>query len=247
MPEHIIHLLGPFSIPGFSERHVRVYVPPGRPARPPPVLYLFDGQNLFHDEPSFAGGWHLHLTAHRMQRRGERVPVLVGIDHGGAARIDELSPFPTRQGPGRLPALIDWIKHSLAPHIERAFGVSSSPADTGIGGSSMGGLAAIYAHFHAPERFGLSLCMSPSLQIGRGAIFDYIDSRPRPHASRIYLDAGALEAGGSLLRASEALARKLEGRGWDRGSLKFVASKRGTHSEKAWRRRAPGALRFLFG
>jgi hypothetical protein len=42
------------------------------------------------------------------------------------------------------------------------------------------------------------------------------------------------------------MAGDLRARGWDEGALRFVASKRGTHSEKAWRRRAPGAIEWLF-
>ncbi len=111
----------------------------------------------------------------------------------------------------------------------------------------MGGLAALWAHHAFPERFGLVMSMSPSLHIGHGAIFGEIDGRARPWVSRIYLDAGALEAGGSMLRAAKTLHEKLAARGYDASTLKFVAAKRGAHNEKAWRRRAPGAIRFLFG
>jgi hypothetical protein len=30
-----------------------------------PTLYLFDGQNVFGDEGSFAGGWHTHAAVDR--------------------------------------------------------------------------------------------------------------------------------------------------------------------------------------
>ena len=49
-----------------------------------------------------------------------------------------------------------------------------------------------------------------------------------------------------MLAAAQRLADHLRGRGWDDASLQFVAAKRGTHSEKHWRKRAPDALRFLF-
>jgi enterochelin esterase-like enzyme len=93
MTDHVVHQLGPFAIPLLSPRHVRVYVPPhdagGAPA---PVLYMFDGQNLFDDEPSYAGGWHLHRSVRALGLKHRRAPVIVGIDHGGTARIEELSP-----------------------------------------------------------------------------------------------------------------------------------------------------------
>src|SRR5262249_20661939 len=118
-----LHLLGPFDVPGLASRRVRVFVPRTRPAASrashrPRVLYLFDGQNLFDDEPSFAGGWHLHESLDRPRD----APVVVGIDHGGEARIDELGPWRTEGGGGSTDALLDWICATLMPVIEADFG-----------------------------------------------------------------------------------------------------------------------------
>jgi predicted alpha/beta superfamily hydrolase len=245
MTDYVIHHLGPFDIPGLRSRSVRVYVPPGAGSGAP-VLYMFDGQNVFDDEPSYAGGWHLHRTARSLWKKHGRAPVIVGIDHGGEARIDELSPWPAERSAGRTDALLDWIGGVVAPRVQADFHVAADPPHVGIGGSSLGGLAALYAHFRNPERYGLVLSMSPSLWVGRGQLFDYIAERSKPWTSRIYLDAGGLEAGGRMLEAARKLAGDLRTRGWDDGSLRFVEAKRGTHSEKHWRRRAPGAIEFLF-
>ncbi len=247
MTDYVIHRLGPFDIPHVGPRAVRVCVPPRPQKAPPsPVLYLFDGQNVFDDAPSYAGGWHLHRTGNNMAKKYRRAIVLVGIEHGGEARIGELAPWPVERGNGRTDALIDWMGGFLAPKIRAEFHVSGEQRDVGIGGSSLGGLAALYAHFRSPEHFGLVMSMSPSLWVGRGKIFEYIASQSKPWTSRIYLDAGGLEAGGNMLRAAQRLAQDLRARGWDGGSLRFVEAKRGTHTERAWRRRAPGALRFLY-
>jgi predicted alpha/beta superfamily hydrolase len=247
MADYLIHKLGPLDVPGLRPRHVRVYVPPRDRRAPSPVLYMFDGQNVFDDEPSYAGGWYLHRAAHRLAGKDRRgAPVIVGVDHGGEARIEELSPWPSERHAGRVDALLDWIVGALVPRLRGEFHVAADPGSVGIGGSSMGGLAALYAHLRNPETFGLALAMSPSLWIGRGRIFEYVASRSKPWTSRIYLDAGALEAGGSLLAAARKLAAHLGGRGWDEGALRLVAARRGTHSEKHWRRRAPKALEFLF-
>lgn len=244
MTDHVVEKLGPLDIPGVGPRHVRVYVPPGAVEGPRPVLYLFDGQNVFHDAPSYAGGWHLHRTAHGFAARKDRAPILVGIDHGGAARVDELGSWAV--GGARTDALLDWMGATLLPRIRADYGAASEPRQVGVGGSSMGGLGALYAHFKRPELFGLVLAMSPSLWFGGGRAFDFIAGAAKPWTSRIYLDAGGLEGGGRMLAAAQRLADHLRGRGWDEGSLRFVAAKRGTHSEKHWRRRAPEALRFLF-
>jgi enterochelin esterase-like enzyme len=244
MTDHVIEKLGPFDVPQVGPRHVRVYVPTGAAPAPRPVLYLFDGQNVFHDAPSYAGGWHLHATAQRFAAQQRVAPILVGIDHGGAARVEELGSWAT--GGGRTDALLDWMGATLLPKIRTDYGASSEPGQVGIGGSSMGGLGALYAHFKRPEHFGLVLAMSPSLWFGGGRAFAFIAGASKPWTSRIYLDAGGLEGGGRMLAAAQRLADQLRARGWDEGSLRFVAAKRGTHSEKHWRRRAPLALQFLF-
>ena len=227
MAEHVIHRMGPFEIPGIGARHVRVCEPPRDRNAPSPVLYVFDGQNVFDDGPSYAGGWHLHRAACALHKRAGRAPVVVGVEHGGEARIAELSPWGFRGQPGRTDALLDWMTGTLAPRVQGELNLSSAPGEVAIGGSSLGGLAALYAHFRSPEHFGLVLAMSPSLWVGRGRIFEYVASRPKPWTSRIYLDAGGLEAGGNMLRAAERMAGELRGRGWDDGALRFVAQKRG--------------------
>ncbi|MCB9565937.1 MAG: alpha/beta hydrolase [Myxococcales bacterium] len=241
-----IHTLGPFTIPWLrGPRLVRVYAPP-RPAGapPPPVLYMFDGQNIFDDEPSFAGGWHLHRAVFGLAERGLQAPVIVGIDHGGAARVRELSPFQARSR-GQAAHLVRWIAGELAPRIQRRFGVRSDPAGVAIGGSSMGGLAALYAHFHRPEVFGAALCMSPSLWYARGKIHRWIDGRPRPRTSRIYVDVGHRE-GTAMLPGAARMVERLRRRGYGDHELLWIADPEGEHAEHHWRRRAPAAVEFIF-
>jgi enterochelin esterase-like enzyme len=247
MTDHLLHVLGPFDIPAIGPRRVRVYAPPmKRLPEPRPVLYVFDGQNLFDDAPSFAGGWHLHKTAHNLARTTGSAPVIVGIDHGGVERVNELGPWPTKQGGGRTHALLDWMATTLMPRMQADFHVAREPARVGVGGSSLGGLAALHAHFTRPELFGLVLSMSPSLWFAQGKIFELVAASNRPWASRIYLDAGGREGRG-MFESAERLAALLRAKGWDEHALRWVPVKTGQHSERSWRRRTPAALRFLFG
>jgi predicted alpha/beta superfamily hydrolase len=252
MPPATIRILGPFNVQGIGARRIRVFLPPrgrGRTAkRPeaPPVLYMFDGQNVFDDTPSFAGGWHLHEVVRRISARRHALPAIVGIDHGGEKRIDELSPWPGPHGGGRADELLAWLVNELIPRLGSELGLATGPRNVAIGGSSMGGLCALYAHFRHPETFGGALCMSPSLWLGGQKIFQFIASQPTPWTSRIYLDAGALEAGGGVLRLAERMAQHLAERGYGSGALHFRADPKGGHREPDWRRRAPQALRFLF-
>ncbi len=152
--------LGTFSGPGLAPRRARAYVP-SRPAAKRSVLVMFDGQNAFGDEGSFAGGWHSHEAVERMA--AARAPVIVAIDHGGAERIAELG----APSSPKLASFVDLVVDQVLPAAHERFALAYGPAAHVVGGSSMGGLAALYMHFRRPEVFGGAIAMSPSLWFGR--------------------------------------------------------------------------------
>jgi len=245
-PSGMMHLWGPEAPPGMIPRLVRIYTPAGHdPARGGPLLLLFDGQNVFEDEPSYAGGWQTHRAIERLARRRPR-PVVVAVDHGGVERIRELAPWDNHGAPGDLERLLDWIAGALLPRVRATYGVGAGPAATLVGGSSLGGLAALYAHFHRPEVFGGALAMSPSLWFAGRRLLGWLGERTTPWTSRIYLDCGAREARGAMLSLARILAEQLRQRGYGRDRLRFREDPHGAHDERAWRRRLPAALRFLY-
>jgi predicted alpha/beta superfamily hydrolase len=243
------HDLGTFDAPGLAPgRRVRAYEPRGRvPGIPRPVLYLFDGQNVFDDDGSFAGGWYAQDAVDRLiPGKTFIAPIVVAIDHGGSARIDELGPWRMGNQGGQTDKLVTWMTESLMPVVHERFELIGGPLGATVGGSSMGGLAALYAHFARPDAFGGAICMSPAFWFARRAIVRYVKGRPTPQFSRIYIDCGAREGGGNMLPICEQIAADLKDRGYPSSQLMMRPDPRGTHSEKAWRRRLPKALRFMF-
>ncbi len=239
-------VLGPMRPDGLErERSVRMWLPRGYDAsRPHRVLVMFDGQNLFDDHGSFAGGWHLHRAVDGLATSKRRPPVIVGIDHGHEHRIHELSPFPVHGADGRLDALLQWIAQGVIPLVAQHANIALGPVNTAIGGSSLGGLAALYAHFRRPDVFGGAIAMSPSLWVGKGAIFDFVAQQSTPAISRVYLDCGHRE--GRMIVLAERMAGLLEARGYAARQFMWRPDPKGSHSERAWRRRAPKALRFMY-
>ncbi|HBL29388.1 MAG TPA: alpha/beta hydrolase, partial [Acidobacteria bacterium] len=241
-----VNVLGPFEVPGFKPRHLRIYLPRDyTPERTWQALYLFDGQNVFGDEGAFSGGWYVHEAAEGLARTLRPVPVVIGIDHGAEERIHELNPYVLDGIAGRLPAFAAWITGTLQPALGAELHLADPPAGALIGGSSMGGLAALWTHIHHPEAFRGALAMSPSIWIDHQRLFDDLAEQPMPELSRIYLDAGAKEGRGSFLPLVASLAQELAARGWGRDQLLWRPDARGVHNEAAWRRRLPMALRFL--
>ncbi len=211
------------------------------------LLILFDGQNVFDDHGSFAGGWYAHRAVDRLQTKKRRAPVIVAIDHGHADRIHELSPFVAGPSQGRLDVLLSWVVGHLVPSLRSKFSIKNHPSGIVVGGSSMGGLAALYAHFRHPATFGGALSMSPSLWLGGRKIFEFVGAQSNPWTTRVYLDCGAREGrNGGMLTLAASMADHLRGRGYNDAMLRWRPDARGQHNEKCWRRRLPGALRFFF-
>ena len=238
---------GPLEVPGFPSRHVRIYVPSDHRADGTrPGLFLFDGQNVFGDEGSFAGGWWAHAAVDALPRKGRVAPVVVGIDNGGEARLGELSAWDVAGQKGRAEQFLAWVVGTVVARAREEFGLRQGPVGAVIGGSSMGGLAALWAHFRYPQVFGGVLGLSPALWVARRAIFGDLDHRRTPPISRVYLDCGGREGGGRMLPLVERMAKKLAARGYPEGQLMWRPDARGSHNETAWRRRLPKALRFMF-
>lgn len=244
---------GPYSVPRLPEPvRLTAYLPPGyaESERAFPLALFFDGQNMFTDQGSFRGGWHLHELLDERACQGERVPIVVALHTGGMSRNAILAPWSESEDE---PALGDdflaWIVDWLLPTIRNEGRLLTGPEHTLIGGSSMGALLALYAFFRHPESFGRVLAMSPSLGIsgGRlGPLFPYIQEAQRP-PGRIYVDAGGRECPcGHVVRHAEALAELLASRGFAPGrELMWYADPTGDHDEWHWRRRLPAAMDFL--
>ena len=174
------------------------------------------------------------------------MPVVIGIDHGGAGRNRELSPFSFDMEQGQIPKLLDWVTTRLMPLLTAELNLVPGPLGAVVGGSSMGGLAALWSHFRYPEAFGGALVMSPSFWLADEAIFHFIAGRPNPAVSRVYMDAGAREDKGKVVDAVKRMAEHLVARGYDADRLMWRADPKGAHSEADWRRRLPKALRFMY-
>lgn len=216
-----------------DSRLVRVHVPEPRRAGPAPVLLLFDGQNVFGDGPSFAGGWHTDVAVERLPSTIRR-PIVVALDNGGERRVHELW--------DGLDDLMDRVVHGVMPEVASRWEVDPKWV---IGGSSMGGLAALAAHWRNPEQFRGALCLSPSFWAAGELLHSEIAGKARPGESKVYIDAGARE-GLALRQHAERFVTTLATQGYTDQELMWKLDRRGAHRERDWARRLSGALKWMF-
>ena len=244
-----------------NTRFLRVWLPPGyddaqNAARRYPILYLNDGQNLFEPATAFAGiEWQVDETADRLIRDGAVPPmIIVGMDNTGKDRAREYMPHRSvhpmiLRVQGRY--YPNFLMKEVMPFVERNYRVATGPENTGLGGSSLGALIALYTAMARPELIGRLLLESPALWVsGRQAIKQSREVRIWPE--RIFLAMGTAETGSpernrSLVDDVRELAAILRRAVLSEKRLRLVIEDGAGHNEAAWAERFPEALRFLFG
>ena len=124
------------------------------------VLYLQDGQNLFNPHAPF-GDWAIDKSLEVLASEGYDDVLIIAIDHGDERRIREYLPYRhSRHGKGLGKAYIKFMREKLIPYVHKKYRVLEDYADTGIGGSSMGGLISLYGGLKHPEIFGKLMVLS---------------------------------------------------------------------------------------
>ena len=168
------------------------------------------------------------------------------------SRNEELTPNPK---------FADFLAKELVPWIHAHYNVTGDPGKTVVAGSSLGGLAAVYAGYKHPEVFTNALCQSGSFWWApdhSGAIPDGVTTETGWMAKqfiassklplRFYLDAGSFEfdsngTGGGILETSRDMRDVLLAKGYEVYYQQFV----GGHDYLGWRGTFADGLMDLIG
>lgn len=235
-----------------NARELTVYLPPGydeHPGRRYPVLYMQDGQNLFDAARAYIPGQHWRLQEAADAAIGERTAspmIVVGIDHAGIGRMDEYTPVkdPKHKGGGRAGDYVRFLIEELKPSIDERFRTLPDRPNTGIAGSSLGGLVTLHAVLSRPDVFGVAAAMSPSVWWGERAILQSVDAYAGD-PPRLWVDTGGRE-GLEALNDARTLRDRIAAKGWGEQTFRYFEDRRADHSERAWARRVRQVLEFLF-
>jgi predicted alpha/beta superfamily hydrolase len=290
-----------FEGPVFSKnfdtnRMVRVYLPPSylrEPERRFPVLYLHDGQNTFTTvgtNVAFGwGNWELDKTVSILCAAGKMQEIImVAVDcsaeryldyRGPAYRYVDVDWKETKQLPpaagddSRYAKYTHFLIDELKPKIDRDYRTLTGANNTGVMGSSMGGLCSLALAWEQPAIFGKTASLSGAFQVERTNFLANVlrPHRGKPKPIRIYLDSGTMDytGGDDGRKHTDAVAAELRRIGWKVGRNlehvvdlkpltepelektglrrdKWKEAQTSQHNEFYWRLRAWRALVFLF-
>jgi predicted alpha/beta superfamily hydrolase len=234
-----------------DDRNIIVYLPPdyAEERRRYPVMYMQDGQNLFDPETSFVQGrtWQFGEHADELIQAGEIEPLIVVGVYNTPRRLEEYTHARDRRmGGGDAKNYGRLLVDELKPWIDEEYRTLPGEDDTGLGGSSLGGLVSLYLGLEHAETFGKLAVMSPSIWWNHKSILGYVNEYEGPPWPRIWLDVGDGE--GRRVHADvDLLYQRLKGNGWTpEANLRYQLAVGGTHDEAAWAARVADMLRFLF-
>jgi len=224
-----------------------VYLPPDyeQNSKNYPVLYMHDGQNLFDATTSYAGEWEVDETLNSLAEQGYEVPIVVGIDNGGTERIAEYTPWVNPSYDSGLGSeYINFIIETLKPYIDYNYRTLSDQNNTGIMGSSLGGLISQYGAIKNQDIFGKAGLFSPSYWFS-DSIWAFTNEYGKQNSMRIYQMIGQLEgsqAVANMLQMEDVL--KENGFTTDEVISKVIPN--GEHNEALWREQFEEAYLWLF-
>lgn len=228
-----------FKIPQLNTtRRIWVYLPKGYASNNNkyPVLYMHDGQNLFNEQTAPFGEWGVDECLDSLQKKSKKEWIVVGIDNGGANRINEYSPYNfniknqaiTPQGE----QYVQFIINTLKPYIDAKYRTQKSSQTTAIAGSSLGGLISYYATVKYPTIFGNAGVFSPSFWVNMKQVEEDATAMKNTEMVKFYLYGGGMESK-TLVSEIDKIAGVLEKK--QNSRVTKVINPKAEHNEKAWR------------
>lgn len=206
-----------------------------------PVLYMFDGHNVFYDSHATYGkSWGMKEYMDHSQTQ----MIIVGVecnDDPNNGRLNEYCPYHVENPFGTIipkgKIYMDWLVDELKPYIDEKYPTLADRNHTYISGSSMGGLMSLYGLVVYNHVFSKAAALSASLWNMDGITNDIINSQIAEN-SYIFLNYGEREFSFNEARnrdVVEVIKLLLDKRVF----ISFSVTKGEGHSEASWEKQVP--------
>lgn len=249
-----VHLLdSAFFIPQL-DRHktVWIYLPEDYEASNAryPVLYMHDGQHLFDEATSQGRMGPIEWGVDEVLDTAKTKAIVVAINHQAdyADRVPEFyyranEDHPEVEGP----AYLSFIVETLKPFVDQHYRTLPEPANTGMVGSSLGGLITLYAGLAYTDVFGHLGVFSPSIWLDYGNTENELKSLSNPlnlNTQRYYFYVGKNEtrrkADHTFIRMDEDVQRAISLlQDVATPEIRHVLHENGRHGALYWREAFP--------
>ena len=140
-----------------------------------PVLYMFDGHNVFFDQDATYGkSWG--MKEYLDQTQTQLIVAAVECSHSpDNGRLSEYSPYDFADPQlGRFRGLgretMEWLIHDFKSEIDRQYRTLPDREHTFLAGSSMGGLMSLYGVMEFNHVFSRAGALSPSVWVAPGKL-----------------------------------------------------------------------------
>lgn len=236
-----------------KNRLVRVYLPSNydfdNPNKRFPVLYMMDGKNLFDDHTSFVGEWHVDETIEKYVKLNNKGIIVVGIDSSKTdmGRTNEMLPESNHyverfdefnekvNGYGSI--LAEYIFTELKEMIDNTFYTLKDKANTGVGGSSMGGLYAFYMGAKYRHLVDFSLCFSPAFCLYKEKEFkEEVENviKDHPEYGKFFFFCGGVELEEIIEPLTSYMYSHMKKVGFGTDKLRYIYDSTAVHNEGVW-------------
>ena len=248
----------------FDGRLVDFWTPTESPEH---LLIAHDGQNVFDRETSTRQStWQMAHSAVRVAREsGITPPAIIGVFHSRTSdnpwgRILDLAPQDPFQS-GIEPVVkndeigiedlqgnryLVQVIEEIAPAIAAEMGINLETVNKAIIGSSMGGLASLYALGKRPDFFTTALALSTHWSAGEVALVDaLIDALPIPGEHKVWMSRGTRGLDRQYGPLQEHADQKMREAGWHEGE-DFITRvyKQSGHTERSWAKYLDEPMKF---
>jgi len=252
-----IDVIEDFYMPQLDKKvKISVYLPPDykRENKRYPVLYMQDGQNLFDNIIADDLEWKVDETLERLysQQKTEGV-IVVGVEHKDDKDNSEYSPWIEKPyiKSANGDKYLDFIVNELKPYIDANYPTLTQRDYTGIAGSDMGGLIALYGGLKYQNIFSKIGALSPALWVADGKIYDFVLGVGKEKEMNIYIYTGGKELGRAQLdkqavNNANYMADLLQEVGFSPKEIKLTIDNSGIHNESYWSKYFPEALLWLY-
>ena len=189
------------QLTGSKRRNAYIYLPVSYKTerrKHYPVLYMFDGHNVFFDEDATYGkSWGMKEYLDNSDT--ELIVAAAECNHSpDGGRLSEYCPFDFEMPgfghiEGRGHFTMNWFVNTFKPYVDRYYRTIPDREHTFIAGSSMGGLMSLYALLHYNNVYSRAAALSPSLWTSPDTVREMIQSSDPAPGTVLYMDYGSRE------------------------------------------------------